>query len=614
MLEGQYRQNISNFNEVFEDQRSRYLLGGVKLNTSSYVWDKDFLLLDLGGAFSPETRDEKYITVPDRSEVRTLKKVDLLATLFNNKPLSVHGSFNLDQNVFNRELLTNVKTRNIQWGTGLTLNNRFLPLTVTCRKQNWQQEETQTGRMFYMDRLNILARASKSFGSRDRSELIFSRNDYDYRYGELSRTQNLIHRVDFHNTVYFDKERQYNLNSRMSWHAQKGSSQFRRAEMVEGLSFRLPYQLRLSASFNLYNLKDPVQVWDQKRSRVELEHRLYKSLTSKVYLEYSHIRQSAELDHIESDLRGGLDLKYTKKIPTGSLNLAYRYFRQGYRAEGPEGHIRIFQEEHMLTDGLITTLSKPYVDVASVVVRDLTGAVVYQPDFDYQLFERGGYTELQRIPGGLIADGTTVLVDYTYRQPGDYSYVAGNHQFTASVILLNRFVELYYRYEVQDYPKREEVELLTLDYHTQHLYGIRLDARWARGGIESDHFQSNIIPYTMMRYYLDLNWSFQSKLQVTCNGTVRDYRKIAGEDDQQYVSLSGKVIYGLRPGMKLSFQAGYLNQRGENIDLNLLTGRMEFLSVFNKLELRTGLEVYRREYEASNFEFRGAYLRLTRRF
>ena len=179
-------------------------LGGIKLNTSSYLWDKDIILIDLNGAYSPETRDEKYITIPDRSEVRTLKKVDLMATFCNNKPVTLQGFFNFDQNYYNRELLTNVRSNNLQWGGMLSLNNKFLPVTLTYRNQNWDQEEIQTGRSFNMDQENMQARASKSFGSRDRSELIYSHNNYLYRYAELHQTHHLIDRVALNNNLYFD--------------------------------------------------------------------------------------------------------------------------------------------------------------------------------------------------------------------------------------------------------------------------------------------------------------------------------------------------------------------------------------------------------------------------
>ncbi|MEA3462327.1 MAG: hypothetical protein U9R49_10640 [Bacteroidota bacterium] len=613
-LEGQYRQLKSSFNEVDEDQRSTYLLSGLKLNTSSYLWDKDILLMDLGGAYSPELRDEQYITVPDRSEVRNLLKLDLKTILFNNKPVTLQGFYNYDQSYYNRELLTNVKSSNQQWGGILSLNNKILPLTLTYRNQEWDQEEIQTGRKFNMDQENIEARASKSFGSRDRNEFIFSHHNYLYRYAELHETANLINRVALNNSFFLDAARKYNLNSRFNWYDQDGTTSFRRLELLEGISMQLPHHLRLMANFNLYNLEDPVQTWDQKRARASLQHKLFQSLTSKVYLEYTRIKLEATDLYEETDFRAGVDLKYTKKIPTGYLNLAYRYYRHEHSTEGATGMLQVINEEQVLRDGEVTLLNKAYVDFNSVVVKDVTGALIYQLNFDYILIDRGSYMEIQRIPGGLIPDGGTIFIDYSYEQPGSYSYGANNNHFSVSVLLFKRLIELYYNYSAQNYPKVNQGDLLTLNYYNQHIYGVRLDVGFARAGIEADLYDSNIIPYRMRRYYLDVNWNFRSSLLLTLNGNIRDYRMIADEVDQWYANLSGKVVYRIGPRMKVSLEAGYLNQRGANIDLDLLTSRAEFQSTFNKLQLRFGLELYRRLYQDSEFAFNGTYLRITRRF
>ena len=289
-LKGQYRQLKSSFNEVAEDQRSTYLLSGLKLNTSSYLWDKDILLIDLGGAYSPELRDEQYITVPDRSEVRTLKKLDLKTTLFNNKPVTLQGFYNFDQSYYNRELLTNVKSNNQQWGGILSLNNRILPVSLSYRNQKWDQEELQTGRTFNMDQEIFEVRASKSFGERDRSELVYSHHNYFYSYAELHQTDYLIDRVALNNSLFFDAARKYNLSSRFIWYDQEGTTSFRRVELLEGLSMLLPHHLKLMANFNIYNRKDLLQTWDQKRTLASLQHKLFKSLTTKLYLEYNQIK------------------------------------------------------------------------------------------------------------------------------------------------------------------------------------------------------------------------------------------------------------------------------------------------------------------------------------
>lgn len=613
-LKGQYRQLESNFNDVAEDQRSMYLLSSFTLNTSSYLWDKDILMIDLGGAYSPELRDETYITIPDRSEVRTLKKIDLKTTLFNNKPVSLQGFYNYDQNYYNRELLTNVRSSNQLWGGMFLLNNRILPLSVTYRNQKWDQEETQTGRTFIMDQELVEARANKSFGTRDRSELVFAHHDYLYEYADIHQTAHLIDRLAFNNSVFFDPSRKYNLNSRFSWYNQEGTTSFRRMELLEGLTLQFPYQLRLMANFNLFNLEDQVQTWDQLRGRASLQHKLFQSLTSRLYLEYSRIRLETGNLNQESDTRGGIDLKYSKKIPTGHLNLVYRYYRHGHVSDGPSGMLQVINEEINLTDGELSLLDKPYVEATSIVVKDASGSLIYQLNFDYILIERGSYLEIQRVPGGLIPNGEAVYVDYTYEQPGSYTYTANNNYFGASILLFKKLIELYYSYSVQDYPKVDQGDLLTLNYYRQHIYGIRFDVGFARAGIEGDQYSSNIIPYKMLRYYLDVNWNIKSDWMLTLNGNIRDYRMIADEVDQWYANLSGKLVYRIGPRMRISLEGGYLNQRGDNIDLDLLTSRAEFRSGFNKLQLRVGLEIYRRIYQNSNFAFNGAYVQLTRRF
>jgi hypothetical protein len=502
----------------------------------------------------------------------------------------------------------------MQWGGMVSLNNRILPITVTYRNLAWDQQETETGRKFNMDQQNLQVRASKSFGSRDRNELVYFRNDYQYAYSDLHRTQHLTNRVALNNSFYFDAGRKYNLNSRISWYDQEGTTSFRRFEVLEGLSFQLPYQLRVTANMSIFNLKDPVQEMDRKRVRTTLQHQLYESLTSRIYFEFGKLAQQASFVNNERDIRSGLELRYTKKIPTGTLNLNYRYYRHQHRTEGETGLLSVLNEEQVLSDAAVVLLNKPYIDISTVVVKDLTGAIIYQPNFDYMLIPRASYVEIQRIPGGQIPDNSGVSIDYTYRQPGTFSYGENNNHFSISVLLFKRLLELYYHFSIQDYPKVIDGDLLTLNYYHQHVYGLRMDVGFARGGVESDLYSSSIIPYRMWRYYLDLNWNLWSRLQVTMNGNVRDYRMIADEVDQLYANVSGKVLYMIRPGMHVSISSGYLHQRGRNIDMDLLTSRAEYSSVFRKLQLRVGLELYRRIYRESEFAINGGYIQITRKF
>ena len=83
---------------------------------------------------------------------------------------------------------------------------------------------------FNMDQENLEARASKSFGSRDRTEVIYSHNNYLYRYAAVAPDAHEIDRVALNNSLFFDTARRYNLNSRFTWYDQEGTTSFRRVE------------------------------------------------------------------------------------------------------------------------------------------------------------------------------------------------------------------------------------------------------------------------------------------------------------------------------------------------------------------------------------------------
>ena len=96
-LQRLYREQKSLIGSVEEDQKSTYFIGGIKLNTLSYFWNPDLISINLDGEFNPETRDETYLIAPDRSEVRTLKKLDFKTSVFRNKIISLNAFANLNQ-------------------------------------------------------------------------------------------------------------------------------------------------------------------------------------------------------------------------------------------------------------------------------------------------------------------------------------------------------------------------------------------------------------------------------------------------------------------------------------------------------------------------------------
>ncbi|MDX2443212.1 MAG: hypothetical protein QNK30_05380 [Bacteroidales bacterium] len=610
-LEGLYRQQNSLIGVSEENQQSLYGIAGIKLHSSSYLWLPDLVLLDIDFEFNPETRNERYLTIPNRSEVRTLGKIGIRSTLFNNKPITIIPYYNYNQSYFNRENLTNVQSKSQQWGGIVLLKNRHVPLTLRYNDLKWSQKETETGRVFTNNRSTFEGRIARSFGLRDKNELIYGHDDYTYTHTALDTNRNVINRVNLNNQFFLDTAKNYNFNSRISYYNQEGTINFNRFDVNERILFNLPHNFQLSANYNYYQLKERTQNLIQNRVGADLSHELFLSLRSNVFIEYYRTRQTV---YNESNVKVGIGFDYTKQIPFGRLNLSYHYFRHHLEMKGETATLQIVNEGHTLTDGLLEFLDRPNIDIKSVVIKDITGTIIYQQNFDYVLIERNNYIEIQRILGGLIPIGGSVLVDYVAIQPGSYQYDLNNHNVYAGLLLFDRLLEVYYRGRFQNYVNIKQTDYLTLNYFSQNIFGLRIEKNFVRGGIELDNYMSNIIPYRMIRYYLNLQGGFKNKILLSLNASLRDYKYIEENHQQLYGNISGRAVYTFKAQTRLELEVGYLRHKAFQMDLSMWTGRLEFSTVFHQLYLYAGIDFYSRNYTTSNFTLSGLFLRVTRKF
>jgi hypothetical protein len=251
-----------------------------------------------------------------------------------------------------------------------------------------------------------------------------------------------------------------------------------------------------------------------------------------------------------------------------------------------------------------------------VVVKDLTGTFIYVIGLDYILIPRGQYTEIRRIPGGMIADNSVVLIDYTAIQPGSYKYDANINAFNTSVFLFNNKLSVYYRFSKQNYTNLETTEFVTLNYFTQNLVGFRVDFDFINAGAEYEDYQSSILPYHMMRYYVNFQKNLGKKLMFMLNGNMQNYVMLDKPEPeyQNYMDITGKAIYNMFKQTSLNIDLMYRKQIGEGIDLNLYTARTEIISQINLLYLTLGVEVYKRDYVGEVINFRGTYVKIVRKF
>jgi hypothetical protein len=155
-----------------------------------------------------------------------------------------------------------------------------------------------------------------------------------------------------------------------------------------------------------------------------------------------------------------------------------------------------------------------------------------------------------------------------------------------------------------------------LNYFTQNLVGCRLDFNFVDAGAEYEDYQSSILPYTMMKYYVNFQKSYKEKVMLMLNGNLQDYAMLDEPEPkyQKYMDLTGKLIYSMFARTNLNVDVMYRKQTGRGIDLNLLTAKSEIATSFNALSVTVGAELYRRNYIGEEINFIGAYCKLLRKF
>jgi len=610
-LENLYRRQHSLFNGIEENQNSLYFIGGMKLDLNSYLWKKDIVSFNLSTEFNPETRDEKYLLVPDRSEVRTLKKLDLQTGVFTGKPVSLTAYVNLNQNYYNRELLTNIKSNSRRFGSTLSFNNRYLPFSLSYRNSFWEQAETQNDRYFVMEKKNLQAISRKSFTPNDDHEILLSHEKYDYNYTDLHNTSNTIDRIRLNNNVYLSDDHRHNYNSSVSYFSQKGYINFNKFEVQERIVSKIRDNVRLSGKYYFYRFDTEDYLLNQHRFTGEINHRLFESLNTTLSVDYSLVDHDL---YNESHIKAGGRFLYTKKIMNHRLNLSFHHYRHYLDMESESTQIRITNEELILSDTEINILDKPYVNTGSIIIKDISSTIIYQEGIDYFISELNNFIEIHRIPGGQITNNQSVLVDYTAVQPGSYGFNTAYNSYSAGLVLFNNLLEVYYRGYSQDYKNVRDSEFLILNYYTRHIYGSRINLKFATAGLEYDKYSSSIIPYESIRYYLNISKTVKSRLVMSMNANIRNYRMIDNDVNHKYYNISARTAYNFSPGTRAIIDLGYLKQEGRNINLDLLTGKAEFQTTVRQFFIKLGLQSYMRNYMNSEYLFYGTYIELTRKF
>jgi hypothetical protein len=611
-LNSYYRNLVRKGTQISEEQKSSLLSAGISLQTKNYIWNPKFIVIDLGGEYNPDIANEKYLAIPDQSENRDMRKFDASLTIFPQSKLSLTSYFNYGRIYNNRENLSSIKFTGNSWGSTLNYRTKKIPFSLGYISSKQDETEIQTGRRFQSAQNNLEARANTSFGETDKHDLLISSNYFSRKDYSRSEVANKIYTVNYTGIAAFGAKKRNSMNTYLSGVSQKGNETFTRYQAVETINMELSRDLKFGTNYGFFSDRRFLQSVNQHKIGGNLQHQLFESLHSQISYEYNSTKQSQYNEKLQ---RASVVLDYTKKIlKNHNLDLSYRYNVQAQKWDSQDGFLNIINETITLKDRQITLLSHPYITASSIRVKDATGTIFYQQNLDYLLIIQNQFIQIQRIPGGQIPDNTPIFVDYTALQPGSYQYNSTNYELSAGLWFYRRLVGIYYRKSAQDYNNLKKTDLLTLNYYDQQVIGAKIDYKYLSAGAEYDNMKSTILPYQLYRYYINLQGTLKKRVIVAVNGNLYDYKKLNNINNVQFLDLSGSAAYQFSSQVSLSTSLSYRDQKGEGVDLNLLSLRTELIANIYKLRFSASYNYYDRSISNEKILFNAVNLQLVRKF
>lgn len=597
----------SNSNEY---QKSSVIAGQLSLNTKSYLLHPNFFQMDFNVEYRPGLQKDNFLVIPDRSETRTMEKVNFHSTFFQGKPLSLNFFTNYTHNFINREYTSNVEVNHNNIGAALFFRNYIVPVNISFSKDDWKQNEIQSGRKFSTLKYLVNVNLQKSFGNFNRNKLKYSYEDNQRNDISSNSILSKISTIDLKNNFYFNKEHTSTLNSFITFDSRTGDRKTDRLQINENFMMDLPYQFNFATNYRNMNYKQEDLDYIQNNVTATLNHKLYSSIQTSLQYEYNDLNHSSYHEFYSIN---GLSVNYKKNIPSGTLSLFYDYNnRKENRNSSPEV-LSIVDEKLQLDDLKTVLLKNPFVLINSIVVTDLNKTIIYEENIDYIIIAQANFIEIQRLPGGQIQNGDYVLLEYSTEKQLSYSFNSTKNAYGIHLNLFKNSLELYARSNSQEFKDIDVFENKIFKNIDQRVIGAKISYKFITAGYEYNIYDSNIIPYNSTKYYLNFSKT-ANKIKFILSGKRREHILKETNENQFFSDIAGKVIYQFNPKYKIKLDGGYRIQEGRQIDLNLFTARGEFVTSFRKMFFTVGFEMYNRNFSGEKINFNSAYLKIERFF
>lgn len=525
-----------------------------------------------------EQRTDSLTTSTRREEWQYLGRFNGSMEFLPSKPLhgNLTGSYGRSYREF--DFFTRATVDTLNYGSRVAYTQPGLTLAAQYQHTDEDVLDISAPSHTRQDLASFDARQDRTRGS----------SGFNYTYNQQTTagtTTGVIakdHTVSLTEAERFGPQDQVQLNSSASYD-HRDSSLEPNDQLNASANVFVQHRPDLSSAYSLdYNRFTAADVTaNSVAGSAAVSHRLYESLASSLSVAGADYESSGNSGSGYSRRYGGAWTEaYTKKLSADHRLRVDNSLAVEHVDEKSTGHV--VNERHVFpsppdTESFLLNLAN--VIELTIVVTDAAGVTLYTRGIDYQVFLRGTRTEIQRIPGGTIPAGGTVLVDYDAEPTPAGGYETYTDAFGVRVDLWRNFWGLYGRVRAS---RNNAEATLRVQEVTSYIAGTDFNWQWFRTGAEYAQYESTDTDYWTARLFESFTFKPDDTSSLGLNFLESFSRHQDAHREEQDYQGTARYRRALARNLLVNVDAGLDYRRGTSVDQTRAIFRPELRYVFGQ--------------------------------
>lgn len=541
-----------------------YLLGRVELSGRAFVGHQN--LLDITGrvAIGLEENDlDSDIAGASQTDRDLSLLYDVSALILGEGPMPTTVYSRREELQLEREFAGSIDSTNSEHGVMAQFKSDSWPTSVHIFRRETDQSDKLGNIDYGVKQDSLSVRTSPDVGESQDLSVEYTLDMVDERQSRSFQNSYTRHDAQVIHEINFGEEQRHNLRSTGRFYDESGISDIRRYRLDEVL--RLEHTDRFDTRYDLGAEESTrADQWQRTlRAAGQARYRLFDSLIAIGGL-------GAETLDVEGGFNSQMyyansDLQYTKRVPLGRFDAAVggRLTRQENSEQGQP--ISRTDQSLTLTDPAASLINRRNIVAGSVLVSNADGTRVYAEGLDYTILYFPSHVEIRRVVGGAIADGESLLVDYTIGPEP-----ASTIDSTSTSFAVRYTIEEGTLQGVSPYLNYNQIdqEIDTVDasrFVLDEVKDLRYGLDYHRGNItlqaERRNHDSTIYPYdtTRLEGRYDLRMGAGGALSASVTNETTDYP--TSGDQTRFTRATLRAYGRVGAGLDLNARLVYRDER-----------------------------------------------------